>query len=110
MLMLLMEIQLALGNVGISEVISDLEVLYERLFGLLTGGIRKSISQSRLTLEERIYTGFDTEFRTLDNSSVNLLCCTTAIYSRLVFRIKGLSINTTIKNAPADYEAIAETL
>nr|QNH92684.1 hypothetical protein [Wolfiporia cocos] len=107
MLMLLLEIQLARSCVGMDlelEQIAELDVMYDRLFGLLTGGIRKSISQSRLTLEERIYTGFDTEFRTLDNSNVNLLCCTTAIYSRLVLRIKGLSVNTTIKNAPSDYD------
>lgn len=78
-MMLILEVLLAkIGNRSFDqEMIDELDLLYLRLFGLLSAGLRKTLTQSRLSLEERIYTGFDTEFRTTEYCQVNLLCCTT---------------------------------
>lgn len=106
-MMLILEILMVLKSdvMGVEdEVRDDLDLLYQKLFGLLTAGLRKTIGQSRLSIEERIYTGFDTEFRGLDYGENNLLCCTTAIYSRLILRVKGLKPSYQIKNAPANLD------
>lgn len=64
-MMLILELLLVpKSNVTDLEVMHELELQYQdqyqKLFGLLTAGLRKTLGQSRLCLEERIYTGFDT--------------------------------------------------
>lgn len=65
------------------------------LFSMISGDVRLSIKQQRICFNERIYTGFDTEFETIDYGKNKLLCFTTSTFSRFVFIIKTPSLIKT---------------
>lgn len=82
------------------EVLGDLLVLQKRLKNSLTGGLRSSLSMNRLSFEDRVYTGFDTEFDNLDNRKNELLCMTTASERRVMLRIRNVLFDFDVTNNP----------
>src|SRR5271156_2467750 len=49
---------------------------------ILSPGLRNSISKNRIRIDERVYTGFDTEYTNVDYGKNELLCATTATFTR----------------------------
>jgi hypothetical protein len=49
---------------------------------ILSPGLRNSISKNRIRLEERVCTGFDTEYTNLEYGVNKLLCATTSTFTR----------------------------
>jgi len=63
----------------------------------LSGGIRVSLSRNRLIIQDRIYVGFDTEYKTLDSQTNHLLCFTTASTSECLLKIRDNSVDFSLK-------------
>jgi len=64
----------------------------------LSGGIRVSLSRNRLQLINRLYVGFDTEYKTVDSITNSLLCYTTASLSETIIKIRDDSVDFSIKD------------
>lgn len=60
------------------------------VYSLITPDLRRLINLQRIKFFDRIYTGFDTEFETIEYTENKLLCFTTSTFSRFVFIIKKL--------------------
>jgi hypothetical protein len=75
------------------ELFFDLINKKEDIFKQLTGGVRTIIKMNRISFYERIYTGFDSEFISLEYGKTKLLAFTTATFSRFVIVIKLLKID-----------------
>lgn len=71
----------------------DLMVKKDELLRQVSGGLRQKLKQQRIGFHSRLYTGFDTEFKTLEYGKNKLLAFTTSTFSRFIFRIKHFSIN-----------------
>lgn len=80
------------------EEYAHVKVLRDRISAGITAPLRSLLSMGRLSYLKRIYTGFDTEYQTIDNGTVKLLCSTYATYSSIFFRIKKLMFDYTITN------------
>ena len=63
----------------------------------LSGGIRVSLSRNRLIIQDRIYVGFDTEYKNLDAHTNNLICYTTASMSESLLKIRSNKIDFSLK-------------
>jgi len=63
----------------------------------LSGGIRVSLSRNRLQLINRLYVGFDTEYKTVDSITNSLLCYTTASLSETIIKIRDESVDFSLK-------------
>jgi len=63
----------------------------------LSGGLRTSLSRNRLIVQDRIYVGFDTEYKNLDSRTNNILCYTTASISECLLRIRSAKIDFSLK-------------
>jgi len=63
----------------------------------LSGGIRVSLSRNRLVIQDRLYVGFDTEYKNLDALTNNLLCYTTASMSESLLKIRSNKIDFSLK-------------
>jgi hypothetical protein len=61
------------------------QIIYFR--NILSQGLRNSIVKNRVRIEERVYTGFDTEYSNKEYGKNELLCVTTSTFTRsfLVF-------------------------
>jgi len=64
----------------------------------LSGGIRVSLSRNRLIIQDRIYVGFDTEYKTLDSQTNGILCYTTASVSESLLKIRSSKIDFSLKD------------
>lgn len=72
-----------------------------RVKNVLSGGVRSAISLNRVSIEDRVYTGFDTEFKTLDHWRNDLLCLTTASERRILLRVREILIDHDVTNNPS---------
>lgn len=79
-------------------IIFEIETIRKRILTYLTPGIRNSIVMNRIYQERTFYTGFDTEYQTIDLGVNKLLCVTTALFARAVVKIKNLHFDFTITN------------
>lgn len=104
-LILLFEVELYLKNHVVS-VDSDLEseeltFLKEdrsNLNSLLSGGIRNSLSKNRLLIVERLYVGFDTEYKSLDSTHNKILCYTTSTLTESLIKIRSKDVDFSLKD------------
>lgn len=78
------------------ESLDDLELEAVSLTGKITTGVRQELKKRRLGFLNKIYTGFDTEFETVEVRSVDVLCYTLACYSRSYIRYRPLKIDYSI--------------
>lgn len=60
----------------------DILTLITFFKNLLSPGLRNSIIKNRVRIEERVYTGFDTEYTNIDYGKNELLCATTSTFTR----------------------------
>ena len=63
----------------------------------LSGGIRVSLSRNRLVIQDRLYVGFDTEYKNLDSHTNDLLCYSTASMSESLLKIRSNKIDFSLK-------------
>jgi len=68
------------------------------LNSLLSGGIRLSLSKNRLLVTDRIYVGFDTEFKTVDSTTNKLLCYTTSTLTESFIKIRDGNVDFSLKD------------
>lgn len=63
------------------------QIIYFR--NILSQGLRNSIVKNRVRIDERVYTGFDTEYSNKEYGKNELLCVTTSTFTRsfLVFML-----------------------
>jgi len=80
------------------EVICNLKLEKVDLNKTLSGGIRVSLSRNRLIINDRVYVGFDTEYKNLDSQTNRLLCYTTASVSESLLRIRSGKIDFSLKD------------
>jgi len=64
----------------------------------LSGGIRVSLSRNRLVLIDRIYLGFDTEYKNIDSQTNDILCYTTASISEGLLKIRSDFVDFSLKD------------
>jgi len=67
------------------------------LNSLLSGGIRLTLSKNRLLVVDRIYTGFDTEYKVLDSKTNKILCYTTSTLAESFIKIRDGSVDYSLK-------------
>lgn len=102
LVLLLVDLQIAINLAdGEADLTGDLIVLQKELKAKLSGPIRQFTSMQRITLEDRIYCGFDTEFEVKDNKKAELLCATLALYRRMVVQVKALELDYNLTNHPS---------
>jgi len=63
----------------------------------LSGGIRVSLTRNRLVLIDRIYLGFDTEYKNIDSQNNDLLCYSTASISEGILKIRSDNVDFSLK-------------
>lgn len=80
------------------EIFFDLEILRREIMGLLSPGLRSTITMNRILFERVFYTGFDTEYQTKDSGVNELLCVTTAHFGRAFVRIKTIHLDFSVTN------------
>jgi len=111
-LVLLFEIELYLTNNGTVEgeeeeeenddlKIEERDLLKQdrlELNSLLSGGIRLSLSKNRLLVTDRIYVGFDTEFKTIDSLTNKILCYTTSTLTESFIKIRDGNVDFSLKD------------
>jgi len=68
------------------------------LNSLLSGGIRLSLSKNRLLVTDRIYVGFDTEYKTVDSTTNKLLCYTTSTLTESFIKIRDGNVDFSLKD------------
>jgi len=68
------------------------------LNSLLSGGIRMSLSKNRLLVTDRIYVGFDTEYKTIDSTTNKILCYTTSTLTESFLKIRSDNIDFSLKD------------
>lgn len=76
----------------------EIETVRKRILTYLTPGIRNSLAMNRVYQERTFYTGFDTEYQTIELGVNELLCVTTALFARAVVKIKNLHFDFTVTN------------
>lgn len=62
----------------------------------ITPGVRRELTRRRLTFFNKIYSGFDTEYQTLEFRSVDVICYSMATYSVSYLRYCPLKVDYTI--------------
>jgi len=67
------------------------------LNALLSGGIRLSLSKNRLLVTDRIYVGFDTEYKSVDSTQNKILCYTTSTLTESFLKIRTGNIDFSLK-------------
>jgi len=63
----------------------------------LSGGIRVSLSRNRLVVQDRLYVGFDTEYKNIDAHTNGLICYTTASMAESLLKIRSNKIDFSLK-------------
>ena len=105
-LILLFELELYLIN-DVSDVLEDDIKKEERVLlkqdrtelnALLSGGMRLSLSKNRLLVTDRIYVGFDTEYKTVDSTHNKILCYTTSTLTESFLKIRTGTIDFSLKD------------
>jgi len=105
-LILLFELELYLIN-DVSDVLVDDIKKEERVLlkqdrtelnALLSGGMRLSLSKNRLLVTDRIYVGFDTEYKTVDSTHNKILCYTTSTLTESFLKIRTGTIDFSLKD------------
>jgi len=101
-LILLFELELYLINsIGTDDFSIEERVLLKmdrsELNSLLSGGIRLSLSKNRLLVVDRLYVGFDTEYKVLDSNTNKILCYTTSTLTESFIKIRDGSIDYSLK-------------
>ena len=76
--------------------IDDLKALRSKVLKIVSAPLRSSLSIKSFV--KRIYTGFDTEYGTLEYGKTDLLCLTTSTYIGVFLRVKSLKLDYTITN------------
>ena len=76
--------------------IDDLKALRSKVLKNVSAPLRSSLSIKSFV--KRIYTGFDTEYGTLEYGKTDLLCLTTSTYIGVFLRVKSLKLDYTITN------------
>lgn len=95
-LILLIIIQFSLNeneSLSGSEEYFELILLKKVILNKLSPNMRKDISKNRFSINQLIYTGFDTEFQTTDFKTADLLCATMAVNPRVEISIKSLTVS-----------------
>jgi len=87
-----------LKSIDFKEVVCLLKQEKVELNKTLSGGIRVSLSRNRLIIQDRIYVGFDTEYKNLDSHTNELLCYTTASMSESLLKIRSSKIDFSLKD------------
>jgi len=82
---------------SIKEKICLLKQEKSELNKTLSGGLRVSLSRNRLIIQDRIYVGFDTEYKNIDSRTNNILCYTTASTAECLLRIRSVKIDFSLK-------------
>lgn len=81
-----------------AELQSNARLLKNKILSNITAPIRSSLSANRVSLLKRIYTGFDTEYCSVDEVKNELLCATSSTYSCVFIRVKALKFDFTVSN------------
>jgi len=107
-LILIFEMELYLKNVSdVSDVFKEDFKKEEQVFlkqdrtelnSLLSGGIRLSLSKNRLLVTDRIYVGFDTEYKIVDSTHNKILCYTTSTLTESLIKIRAGDIDFSLKD------------
>ena len=63
----------------------------------LSGGIRVSITRNRLVLTDRIYLGFDTEYKNIDCQTNDILCYSTASITEGLLKVRNNTVDFSLK-------------
>jgi len=82
---------------SIKEKICLLKQEKSELNKTLSGGLRVSLSRNRLIIQDRIYVGFDTEYKNIDSRTNSILCYTTASTAECLLRIRNGKIDFSLK-------------
>lgn len=80
-----------------ADFLKDLELDVKDLRGKITPGIRSELTRRRMTVYNKVYSGYDTEYQVEEIRSVDLLCFTLASYSRSYLRYIPLNIDYSIE-------------
>jgi len=100
-LILLFELELYIDN-HIAEDNAEEKILLKEvrsdLNSLLSGGLRLSLSKNRLQVVDRIYVGFDTEYKPLDSRTNKILCYTTSTVTESYIKIRDGNIDYSLKD------------
>jgi len=82
---------------NLKETVCLLKQEKNQLNKTLSGGIRTSLSKNRLVLIDRLYIGFDTEYKNVDSQTNNILCYTTASITESLLKIRNISVDFSLK-------------
>ena len=97
LLILILELELKMLDPLLSiDEIDDLKALRSKVLKNVSAPLRSSLSIKSFV--KRIYTGFDTEYGTLEYGKTDLLCLTTSTYIGVFLRVKSLKLDYTITN------------
>ena len=102
-LVLIFELELYISNHSVEENDNTIEELVlmkqvrSELNSLLSGGIRLSLSKNRLLVVDRIYVGFDTEYKSLDSRTNKILCYTTSTLTESFIKIRNGNVDYSLK-------------
>lgn len=98
-ILLLKDVAFALSNPDLTQSEKDdLKLCRLSLLARITGGVRGVITRNRIGLSHKVYCGFDTEYETVENREVDLLCSTTSVFSRVSLDVKNLNLDFSITN------------
>jgi len=123
-LILLFEIELYIKHFSLCEVETENEdekdklketvcLLKQERFELnktLSGGIRVTLTRNRLVLTDRIYLGFDTEYKNIDSQTNDILCYSTASISEGILKIRSDAVDFSLKEGNVYLPATASLI
>jgi len=81
----------------IKETVCLLKQERSELNKTLSGGIRVTLTRNRLVLTDRIYLGFDTEYKNIDSQTNDILCYSTASISEGILKIRSDAVDFSLK-------------
>jgi len=76
----------------------------------LSGGIRVTLTRNRLVLTDRIYLGFDTEYKNIDSQTNDILCYSTASISEGILKIRSDAVDFSLKEGNVYLPATASLI
>jgi len=76
----------------------------------LSGGIRVTLTRNRLVLTDRIYLGFDTEYKSIDCQTNDILCYSTASISEGLLKIRSGAVDFSLKEGNVYLPATASLI
>jgi len=75
------------GNDNLKDTVADLDELGKLLYGKIDSSIRTHLMKRGITIFNNIYTGFDTEFKNINEKFNLLLSAQLAVSSRIILKI-----------------------